>query len=125
MGAGCLAALTVLCGALGDAPGRGKSPISAPTGDTATAWASVVPGEERADCGCCSGSGCDQVPGRGTCFPQLGLGEGAGICSHHVRQQVRGTAPCLFCCFTLVLLKIAGRGCPFVVYRCFAEGFLN
>lgn len=32
---------------------------------------------------------------------------------------------CLIFCFTLILLKIAGRGCPVVVYRCFAEGFVN
>lgn len=86
----------------------------------------MVPGEGRAVCRCHSGSGVQvgssSPAGRGS---GSGQGQGAGIWSHRVWQQVWDATPCLGFCFMLALLRIAGRGCPVVVYRCFGEGFVS
>ena len=126
-GPGCLTVLVMLCGALGDAAGRGKSPVPAPRDDPRARWASMVPREEGAVCGCCSGSGvqagpsCQPVQAEGLPWP----GEGSwGLQLQCVAASV-GHCFCLVFCFTLILLKIASRGCPVGVYRCFAEGFVN
>lgn len=133
-GAGCLAALALLCGVLGDAPSRGKSPVPAPSGDPGADGRPWSPGRRGLFASAAAALGCERVPALSPCKEssslrpgntQLGLGKGAGMCGHRVRQQVRDTALCLIFCFTLTLLKIAGRGCPVVVYRCFAEGFVN
>lgn len=87
-GTGCLAALAVFCGALGDAPSRGKSP--APSG------APRVPGEERAVRGCCSGLGCERMGALGTELE-------AAVAAQP--RRAGGSAP----------REAAGRGCPVVL----------
>lgn len=59
-GAGCLAALAVLCGALGDAPSRGKSLIPAPSGDPGARQAST--GRRGLFVGAAVALGCERVP---------------------------------------------------------------
>lgn len=131
---GCLAALAVLCGALGDAPSRGKSPVPAPSGDPGAEGHPRSLGRRGLFVGAAVALGCEQVPALSPLkesgllrpgVPQLGLGKEAGICSCRAWQQVRDTTTRLSFHFMLILLKIAGKGCPVVVSRCFAEAFVD
>lgn len=121
-GLGCLAVLAVLCGALGDAPSRGKSLVPAPGG---------LDGHPRSlgrggpFAGATVALGCEWVPA---------LQQREGLVQARGKELGSGVTVCGSKCGTLLyawvsasftLLRIAGRGCPVVVYRCFGEGFVS
>lgn len=81
--------LAVLCGALGDAPSRGKSPISSPSGDPGADGHPWSLGRRGLFAGATSALGCERVPAlspcrdRGSPGAQATLGKGARICSRY------------------------------------------
>lgn len=76
MGAGCLAALAVLCGALGDAPSRGKSLVPALSGDPGADGHPWPPGRRGQFAGAAVALGCKWVPALSPCKESSSLRPG-------------------------------------------------
>ena len=121
-------------GLSGMLPAEVRARFQLPVGTTRPDGHPWSPGRRGLFAGAAVALGCKQVPALSPCRERvslrpgaawLGLGKGAGICSRRAQQRVRDTTARLSFCLMLILLKIAGRGCPVVVYGCFAEGFVN
>lgn len=75
-GAGCLAALALLCRVLGDAPSRGKSPVPAPSGDPGADGRPWSPGRRGLFASAAAALGCERVPALSPCKESSSLRPG-------------------------------------------------